>query len=201
MTATMLPKSTSNGQPRKQLADQIDRLDQILTGLSEGLDERINEAVQQAVVFAVRQAVQTTLTEVLTNPDLAARMQHSTPHVETAAAPAATTSTVVTGVRATISHAWQWACRGIGRFGKGVVNRVVAVKQKAQAAFHGANVLWAMKKQILLALGIGVVMAGVTYLATPWLAATLTGLCSTCTAFGVQASLWLRKHIVNFSMI
>src|SRR5476649_1867126 len=86
MTATMLPKSTSNGQPRKQLADQIDRLDQILTGLSEGLDERINEAVQQAVVFAVRQAVQTTLTEVLTNPDLAARMQHSTPHVEKAAA-------------------------------------------------------------------------------------------------------------------
>src|SRR5450631_2284232 len=104
MTATMLPKACANGQPRKQLADQIDRLDQILTGLSEGLDERIREAVDQAVVVAVRQAVQTTLTEVLTNPNLAACMQQPSPEPENVTAPAPTPPSVeATGIRATIS--------------------------------------------------------------------------------------------------
>ncbi len=64
MTTTL--RTTSDGQPRKTLASQIDRLDSIL----DGLDTALAGAVQEAVGLAVKEAVQAVLTEVLTNPTL-----------------------------------------------------------------------------------------------------------------------------------
>ena len=54
MTATV----QSNGQARKTLSAQIDRLDAMLDGLAEGIQDTVVSAVQQAVVQAVREAVQ-----------------------------------------------------------------------------------------------------------------------------------------------
>jgi hypothetical protein len=45
--------SRVNGQPRKTLADQIDRLDGILDGLGEALTEAVADAVKEAVRAAV----------------------------------------------------------------------------------------------------------------------------------------------------
>jgi hypothetical protein len=53
-------------RPRKSLADQIQRLDSILDGLSEGLNEAVTTAVKEAVTTGVQQAI----VEVLTNPEL-----------------------------------------------------------------------------------------------------------------------------------
>ena len=64
MTTTL--RASSNGQPRKTLASQLDRLD----GILDGLDAALAGAVQEAVGQAVQQAVQAVLTEVLTNRDL-----------------------------------------------------------------------------------------------------------------------------------
>ena len=50
----------TNGQSRKTLASQLDRLDSILDGLSEGLDQAVAQAV---------------LTELLTNPALREQLQ------------------------------------------------------------------------------------------------------------------------------
>jgi hypothetical protein len=76
MTTT---KTNLNGQERKTLASQIDRLDTILDGLSEALNESVSTAVQEAVSLAVKEAVQTVLTEVLTNPELRDRLQPPSP--------------------------------------------------------------------------------------------------------------------------
>jgi hypothetical protein len=64
MTTT---KSNVNGQERKTLASQIDRLDSILDGLSEALSESVSSAVQEAVSLAVKEAVQTNLRGVPDN--------------------------------------------------------------------------------------------------------------------------------------
>jgi hypothetical protein len=53
-------------RPRKSLADQIQRLDSILDGLSENLNEAVATAVKEAVTTGVQQAI----VEVLTNPEL-----------------------------------------------------------------------------------------------------------------------------------
>jgi hypothetical protein len=61
----------TNGQIRKSLASQLDRLDGILDGLAEGLNEAVATAVQETVGVAVQAAV----TEVLTNPELQSRLR------------------------------------------------------------------------------------------------------------------------------
>src|SRR3954447_26188832 len=69
-------KTSPNGQERKTLASQLDRLDQILDTLGEGLNEAVAQAVQEAVETAVRegvhQGVRGALSEVLTNPEVLA---------------------------------------------------------------------------------------------------------------------------------
>jgi hypothetical protein len=62
--------TTTNGQQRKTLASQLDRLDGILDTLSLGLNEAVVSAVQEAVTVAVKQAISAMMTEVLTNADL-----------------------------------------------------------------------------------------------------------------------------------
>jgi hypothetical protein len=76
MTATTTTRTTSNGQPRKTLASQLDRLDAIL----DGLDAALAGAVQDAVEQAVKQAVQAVLTEVLTNRELQEQLQQAAQH-------------------------------------------------------------------------------------------------------------------------
>jgi hypothetical protein len=72
MTTTM--NTPTNGRIRKSLAEQIDRLDHILDGLSEALNDSVASAVKDAVTMAVQEAVRGVLTEVLSNPDLLAKL-------------------------------------------------------------------------------------------------------------------------------
>jgi hypothetical protein len=65
--------TNADGRTRKSLAEQIDRLDAILDGLSEALQGAVAAAVQEAVGRAVREAVQAVLAEALTNPALRER--------------------------------------------------------------------------------------------------------------------------------
>jgi hypothetical protein len=55
-----MPQMTTNGTPRKQLADQIDRLELTVNNLGDSVREAVREAVTELV------------SEVLTNPDVAA---------------------------------------------------------------------------------------------------------------------------------
>ncbi len=72
-TTTTTPRTDSNGQSRKTLASQLDRLD----GILDGLDAALAGAVQEAVEQAVKQAVQAVLTEVLTNRELQEQLQQA----------------------------------------------------------------------------------------------------------------------------
>src|SRR5262245_45108566 len=72
--------TTTNGQARKTLASQLDRLDSILDGLSEALngavasavEGAVERAVKLAVGEAVRETLQAVIAEVISNPDLVA---------------------------------------------------------------------------------------------------------------------------------
>src|SRR5262249_46873603 len=78
----MTTNLTKNGQPRRQLSEQIDRLDGVIDALDEGLKGAVADAVREAVGEAVNQAVQAVLMELMTNPQL-----HKT--IQTAHAPPA----------------------------------------------------------------------------------------------------------------
>src|SRR3954454_24681173 len=72
---TMSTKTNANGQERKTLASQLDRLDAILDALGVGLNEAVATAVQEVVGTAVTAAVQAAVIEVLTNPELLQRLR------------------------------------------------------------------------------------------------------------------------------
>src|SRR5258706_10089980 len=69
-TAMMNGAARSGPAQRKSLAQQLDRMDQLLDGLSDG----IQAAVVDAVKDAVGQAVQVALREVFTHPGVTARL-------------------------------------------------------------------------------------------------------------------------------
>jgi hypothetical protein len=71
MTTSTPTRLESNGQSRKTLASQLDRLE----GILQVLDGALAGAVQVAVEQAVKQAAQTVLTEVLTNRQLHEELQ------------------------------------------------------------------------------------------------------------------------------
>src|SRR5690348_11180943 len=73
---TTAVRTNIDGQPRKTLASQLDRLD----GILDGLDAALAGAVQDAVEQAVKQAVQAVLTEVLTNRELQEQLQQAAQH-------------------------------------------------------------------------------------------------------------------------
>jgi hypothetical protein len=77
----IMTAATMNKAPRKSLAEQIDRLDSILDGLAESLDEAVATAaagaVREVVTVAVQEAVHMAVVEVLTNAELQKRLAAS----------------------------------------------------------------------------------------------------------------------------
>ena len=61
---TTATRNGSNGKARKSLAEQIDRLDGILHGLSEALDGAIADSVARAVEGAVHRAVESAVQQL-----------------------------------------------------------------------------------------------------------------------------------------
>jgi hypothetical protein len=74
----MTTVTPTNDRPRKSLAEQLDRLDAILDGLSEALQGAVADAVQHAVAVAVKDAVQGVLSELLANPAVLAMLRGPT---------------------------------------------------------------------------------------------------------------------------
>jgi hypothetical protein len=60
-----VPSFNLNGQAKKTLAFQLDRLDSILDGLAEALNDAVADAVRKTLYDAAREAVQLALKEAL----------------------------------------------------------------------------------------------------------------------------------------
>jgi len=207
---TMIHPTNANGRRRPSLGEQINRLDSMLDGLSEGLNEAVADAVKAGVGTAAKEAVQAVLMEMLTNPELRARLFPPALPVAKLADPntlatenatvmpqprrgwwqrvracisfmRTTCETVLHAADAALSHAWQCTCA------------------HCAAAWANCGMLWPYKFQILFALLIGVsVGIGVCH-AEPWIAALTSGVGGFVTTLTVQAGLWLRKVMASES--
>jgi hypothetical protein len=167
----MTTTTSQNGRVRKNLADQIDRLDGILDGLSEALQSVVTQAVQEAVGVAVREAVQTALTEIFTNPALLSLLRGAlAPETPAEAVPAsAPTSTTDSQpkaagprrrpIRGWMARRWHGAralCAGVKNW---LGRRCEVVRQ-----------FW---RPLLLACFVGLVAGVLGYVAAPWVTAGL----------------------------
>lgn len=135
MTATA--RTNINGQPRKTLASQIDRLD----GILDGLDAALAGAVQEAVEQAVKQAVQAVLTEVLTNRELQEQLQQAAQPAPPPEPPRGPKGTANQLWHATTEAARQ-TVRKVKQFGRGVGMALLA------AGGVVAGLVYAARRQI-----------------------------------------------------
>ena len=120
---TTAVRTNSDGQQRKTLASQLDRLDDIL----DGLDSALAGAVQEAVSMAVKQAVQAVLSEVLTNRELHEQLQRAAKESSPPEPPRGKPSPSL------LNRLWQATTEGVRRtvqkvkqFGRGVGMTLVA---------------------------------------------------------------------------
>jgi hypothetical protein len=187
--------TNTNGRVRKSLAEQIDRLDQILDGLADGLNDAVAMAVKEAVGVAVKEAVKAVFTEVLTNPAVAAKLLGATvqPSTETpkpgrlrllGAWIGRRTQAVCHTVATLIGTTCQ-ACRTlIRRTGQGIVSVWARVR-----------VLRHFKVQLLTAVAVGTAAGIAAYLAGPWLAAGVSAAGGFAMTLAVHTGIWLRRTL------
>jgi hypothetical protein len=177
---------TVNGRARKTLADQIDRLDRVLDGLAEGLNEAVAMEVQRAVGRAVREAVQAAIREVLTNPDLAAKLRPPSP-------PGPAPAVGGGRLRMVLGRAAGWAlaiCRGLRRWADVTVEACASAAADARTAAavrvgracDAAGRCWDRVKnvrlvwpQLVRALAVGLTLAALALVAGPYLASAFSG--------------------------
>jgi hypothetical protein len=193
----MTARIATNGQARKSLAEQIERLDAMLDGLADGLNDAVAAAVKEVVGVAVQQAVQGVLREVLSNPELLARLSVAAPPVATAV-PAKTTwkqrwLSVRNALTACLTSA-RAACM------RGLMSARVACSRHVQQACSGLVSVWQVvcqlgrfRNQLLVAVGVGMTVGTAAYVAGPWLAAAASGIGGFAGALSLQAILNFRR--------
>jgi hypothetical protein len=178
--------TTTNGQIRKTLASQLDRLDSILDGLSDALngavatavEGAVERAVKQAVGEAVRETLQAVIAEVVSNPDLLAAARTLFAPGSTADIPADPPERprglfrrACDGVQAGVAAAGSACAAAAGQ--------VAGVKTVARGAW---GLTKKFKGRVLAACGVGLAAGAATLLAAPWLgvaAASAVGFCGT----------------------
>jgi hypothetical protein len=176
--------TTLDNGVRKTLASQLDRLDMILDGLAENLNEAVANSVKEIVNVAVQEAVRAALVEILTNAEVQKRLIHERP----------VTPTMIQ-LREKAHSCWSWILRAakgtwtkivavaaaVGNKVKGMGSSFVTVAStKAQQArkeivrsirkgWMLINALAALakrfRKQLVVAVGVGMLVGVVCYFA------------------------------------
>jgi hypothetical protein len=173
--------TTTNGKLRKSLAEQIDRLDAILDGLSAALNESVAAAVKEAVGLAVREAIQAVMTEVFANPAVLELLQGA--GSQPAKVGVGERLRTVFSFVAAKAKAAVGSCKAM--CGRGVKVLIGLAKHLA--------VVRHCKAQLVTALGVGCLAGIAVYLAGPWLAVMAGGVGGFAATSAVQGWLWLRR--------
>jgi hypothetical protein len=186
----MTTKVNMNGQARKSLAEQIDRLDSMLDGLADGLNDAIAAAVKDAVGIAVQQAVQVVMREMLNSPELLTRLGAAVP----VAAPA---QEKAPKAKVSWKRRWLGVCKTLAVRLNAVrlwcSRRLQGARSQASGLLQQARLLGRFRNQMLVAAGIGMTVGVMAYMAGPWLSAAAGGVGGFAASLAVQLGLSLRR--------
>ncbi len=187
----MTPATVTNSKPlRKQLSAQLDRLDGILDGLSEALNGAVAEAARDGTRLAVKDAI----VEIMTDPNLRAKLhQAAAPEPAAEPAPAAQQPGFWARLKAKASQAVAAVGHGASKVVQGAVRRVHGVAAALAKGFRAVQVLGSMKNLALVGLGVGVVVGVASFLAPHAMAAAVSGIGGALAAAAVQVGIWTRR--------
>jgi hypothetical protein len=201
----MTTATVTNNQPkRKQLSDQLDRLDgtlERLDGILDALSEGLNGAVADAAREGTRLAVKDAIVEIMTDATLRVRL-----HDATAAEPAAepTQPTTKLGFWAHMKAKASQAVAAVGGTASKVVDgaarRVQRVTDAVAEGVRTIQGLGSLRKLALVGVGVGVAVGIASFLAPHAVAAAVSGISGAVAAAVVQVGAWTRRTFRTLSM-
>jgi hypothetical protein len=190
--------TTTNGKPRKQLADQLDRLDGIIDALAEGLNGAVADAAREGTRLAVKDAI----VEIMTNPDLRALLAPSVapapPPPTPAAPPAAVPPTpkkprLWSRIKARVSAARTAVAGAVARVKEAVVRRFVIAGDAVVALGRATGETLPLRRVVLVGLGVGLLVGTACLVLPQTTAAVVGGISAAGTAVSVQVGNWLAR--------
>jgi hypothetical protein len=210
--------TNQNGKTaRKSLSEQIDRLDDILDGLAENLNAAVVDAVagavKDAVTVAVQEAVHAAILEVLTNAELRKRLGVIPTPVSQPSAP------VVVVLANAARRCWKWltgaydtaktvtkkaASKALGAMHRTVAEMCVKVQEAREQVAVKARTGWMLavalaavakrfRKQLLVALAVGVLVGVACYVGGREIASVGCGLAGFVCSLATGAVNRLRR--------
>lgn len=203
-----------NGRVRKNLADQLDRLDGILDGLADGLNEAVAAAVKDALATAVQQALAhpelrhqlTTLLSDLQPPPVPAPFGRRL--LQVARDLLGSFWTVLRLLFQLFQHKLQRArqcltrqatesCGYVGVCCQRLGRSLWTLGRKLSAALQWCCVplrlAWRARRPLGAALALGLLAALASWSAAPWLASLCSGVGAFTSMLSLQALLALRR--------
>jgi hypothetical protein len=176
MTATL------NGRPpRKQLGDQLDRLDSILDVLADALPQAVADACKEGA----KQAMKEVVLELLTNPDVRTLLAGGVPPPPPAK-PAETKP-----------NWWQTLKAKMTKWKDAALDRATAAVQAVTLTARMLTAVLPLKRIALVTVGVGLAVGLTALLAyrfcPPALAAAVSGVGAAVTAAVGQVTGGLRK--------
>jgi hypothetical protein len=184
----MNTSTISNAKPpRKQLSDQLDRLDSILDVLGEGLNGAVAEASREGTRLAVRDAI----VEILTDATLRSKLHNATAP-ETPVEPEHTDEKP--GFWKRIKAYANQTVESVSRMASSAVtaakDKASALGQKASEAVQSIRDLGTLKTTVLVA---ALTVAVVSYLAPHAISAAVSGISTAVAVVAVRFGVWLGR--------
>jgi hypothetical protein len=187
MTSTA---TVTNGKPaRKQLADQLDRLD----GIIDCLADRLPEAVADATREGARQAVRDVILELLTNPELRTLIAGLAPVVTPAVASEPAAGPTPTEPATAKPSFWRRVKEKCKTLKDAAVGRCRAARASVVNTASSLAAIMPLKEMLLVGAGIGVAVGVISYVCPHTVSAAVSGVCGAATAVAVQVGRWFRR--------
>ena len=204
MSATMTTP-TMNGKPRKQLADQLDRLDGIIDALADGLNQAVIDAAREGTRLAVKDAI----VEIMTNPELRALLAPARPEPtpvpvtppNEAVTPEPKKPGLWTRLKAKVAAARDALTGAATKAKEAVATRYQAASATVAAVGTAAGEALPLRRVLWVGLGAGL-LVGLACLVVPHAAAAAVSAASVAaTTVVVQTGTWLKKAARRFGLV
>ena len=153
--------ATLNGKlPRKQLSDQLDRMDTLMDGLADALPEAVADACRDGA----RQAVKDAVLEILASPELRALITEvTTARAVTSPEPVISKPSIWSRVRAKLATMRACIAKPIQKVKDAITNRVATVAATLSFAARCLMAVMPIGKVLLIGAGVGLVVGVVSY--------------------------------------
>ena len=190
----MLTMTPQNGRPqRKQLCEQLDRLDTILDGLGDALNESVADAVRTGTRLAIKEAI----IEILTDPNLRLKLLESAANQQTVSArKPGLLSRLVAKSRQIASAIRRKVSCGIQSINDTMARGIRVVHDVANALNHFGN----LKTLATIGIAVGLAVGAGSYFSPHGVAAAVSGIGSGIAAISVQVGMLARRAFRAVSM-